>query len=59
LCTSFKTSQDDDESTWLRFVIETNEMEKLGSMINDPANAGIKAKHTVLEPITISMEVKL
>jgi hypothetical protein len=57
--TSFKTFQDADDPTSVLLVIETTDIEKLGAMINDPANAGIKAKHTVLEPITISLEVKL
>jgi len=34
-------------------------MEKLGAIINDPKNQEVKARHTVIEPITISMQVEL
>ena len=57
--TSFKTFQDLDNPNSVILVIETTDFEKLGAIINDPSNAAVKAKHTVLDPITISMEVKL
>ena len=57
--TSFKTFQDLDNPNSVILVIETTDFEKLGAIINDPANAAVKAKHTVLDPITISVEVKV
>lgn len=57
--TGFRTFQDADDPNSVLLVIEATDFEGLGALINDPANAAIKAKHTVKEPITISMEVKL
>jgi hypothetical protein len=56
---SFKTFQDADDPTSIAMVLEVTDMEKLGTMINDPANAEVKARHTVLEPITLSMPVDI
>lgn len=53
------TFQDADDPSSVVLVIEATDVEKLGAIINDPANAAKKAKHTVLEPITISMPAKL
>jgi hypothetical protein len=55
----FKTFQDADDPNSVVIVIEATDMEKLGAIINDPVNDEIKAKHTVLEPITMSMQVEL
>jgi len=57
--TGFKTFQDADDPKSVILVIEATDVEKLGAIINDPANAAVKARHTVLEPITISMPVAL
>ncbi|MGQ7869087.1 hypothetical protein [Sunxiuqinia sp. sy24] len=57
--TSFTTFQDADDPNSMVLVIDTPDVEKFGAMVNDPANAGIKAKHTVLDPIAISMKVDL
>ena len=38
-------------------VMEVTDMEKLGALVNDPANDEIKARHTVIEPISVSMLV--
>lgn len=53
----FKTFQDTDDPKSVVLVIEATDMEKLGAIINDPANAAIKAKHTVIDPISMSMPV--
>ncbi len=55
----FKTYQDSNDPTSVVLVIEVTDMEKLGAIINDPANADIKAQHTVLDPIIMSMPVNL
>ena len=56
--TSYKAFQDVDDPNSVVLVIETNNLELLGTIINDPKNQGLKDKHTVLEPITMSMEIK-
>jgi hypothetical protein len=56
---SFKTFQDADDPNSVVIVFEVNDMEKLGAIINDPKNQEVKARHTVIEPITISMQVEL
>ena len=55
----FKTYQDTDNPTSVVLVIEVTDMEKLAAIIKDPKNDAIKAAHTVLEPIIMSMPVNL
>lgn len=55
----FKTFQDADDPNSVVLVVEVNDLELLGAIINDPKNQGLKDRHTVLDPITMSMEVKL
>jgi hypothetical protein len=55
----FKTFQDADDPNSVVLLMEVTDMDKLGAIINDPANDEIKAKHTVQEPITLSMQVEL
>lgn len=55
----FKTFQDADDPNSVVLVVEVNDLELLGAIINDPKNQGLKDRHTVIEPITMSMEVKL
>jgi hypothetical protein len=55
----FRTFQDMDDPNSVLLMVETDDMEKLGAMINDPANAAVRESHTVLEPITISKELML
>ncbi|MEO8665306.1 MAG: hypothetical protein ABI462_07405 [Ignavibacteria bacterium] len=55
----FKTFQDADDPKSVILVIEVTDMYKFGAILNDPTNADIKAKHTVLEPIIVSKEVAL
>jgi len=57
--TGFKTFQDSDDPNSVVLVMEVTDLEKLKAIINDPKNQGIKDKHTVLEPITISSQVDL
>ncbi len=40
-------------------VIEVTDLEKLGAIINDPKNKDVKDRHTVLEPIIMSLPVDL
>ena len=55
----FRTFQDMDDPNSVVIIVETDNVEKLASVINDPANDEVKARHTVLEPITISTELSL
>ncbi len=55
----FKTFQDSDDPKSVVLVIEVTDMEKLGAIINDPKNQDTKDRHTVLEPIIMSMPVDL
>ena len=55
----FKTFQDTDDPTSVVLVVEVTDMEKLGAIINDPKNQDAKDRHTVLEPIIMSMPVDL
>ena len=54
---SYKAFQDVDDPNSVVLVIETTNLELLGAIINDPKNKELKDKHTVLEPITMSMEI--
>jgi hypothetical protein len=56
---SFKTFQDTDDPKSVILVLEVTDMEKLGAIMNDPKNQEAKDRHTVLEPITMSMPVDL
>jgi hypothetical protein len=38
--------------------MEVTNMELLGAIINDPKNQPLKNKHTVLDPIILSTEIK-
>ena len=56
---SFKTFQDQDDPKSVIIVMEVTDMEKLGAILNDPKTQEAKDRHTVLEPITMSMQVDL
>ncbi|MFO7719613.1 MAG: hypothetical protein R6W85_04140 [Gillisia sp.] len=57
--TEFKTFQDTDDPNSVVLVVEVTDLDLLGAIINDPKNQGIKDLHTVLEPITMSLQVDL
>jgi len=58
---SFKTFQDADDPNSIVMVVEVTDMEKLGAIMKDPKIMEdiAKNKHTVLEPIIMSMPVDL
>lgn len=56
---SFKTYQDTDDPKSVVLVVEVTDMDKLAAIIQDPQNDAVKARHTVLDPIIISMPVDL
>ncbi len=53
----YRVFQDMDDPNSVVLVIDATDLELLGAIINDPNNAGLKAKHTVIEPVILSMEV--
>jgi len=55
----FKTFQDSDDPNSVVLVCDVTDMEKLGEIMNDPKNQAAKDRHTVLEPIIMSMPVEL
>jgi hypothetical protein len=55
----FKTFKDTDDPNSVVLVIEVTDLELLGAIINDQKNKEVKDRHTVLEPIIMSMPVDL
>ena len=55
----FKTFQDQDDPTSVILVLEVTDMEKMWAIMNDPNIQEAKDRHTVLEPIIMSMPVDL
>jgi hypothetical protein len=55
--TSFKTFRDAADPNSIAMVLEISDMEKFGEMVKDPRLQPFKDKHTVIEPIIVSMEV--
>lgn len=53
----FQTFQDTDDPKSVVMVLEVTDMEKLGAMINDPKNQDAKDRHTVKEPVILSIQV--
>lgn len=58
--TGFQTFQDTDDPNSVILVAEVSDLEKMKALMNNPeAEKKAKEKHTVLEPITISMPVSV
>ena len=54
---SFKTFQDQDDPKSVVLVLEVTDMEKLGAIMTDQNIQEAKDRHTVKEPIQLSMQV--
>jgi hypothetical protein len=54
---SFKTFQDQDDPNSIVLVLEVTDMEKLQAIMTDPKVQEAKDRHTVKDPIVLSMEV--
>ena len=52
-----KTFQDTEDPNSVVLIMEVTDMDKFGAILNDPSLKALKDKHTVLEPITVSMPV--
>ncbi len=57
--TDLKTFQDTEDSNSVVLVMEVTDMDKFQAILNDPSTEALKKKHTVLEPITVSMPVEV
>jgi hypothetical protein len=57
LVKSFKTFQDAGDPNSIAMVMEVSDLGALAEMVNDPKLQPFKEKHTVIEPITVSIEV--
>lgn len=56
---SFKTFQDQDDPNSIVMVLEVTDMEKLKAILTDPKVQEVKDRHTVKDPILLSMEVSV
>ena len=56
---SFTTFQDTDDSNSVVLVMEVTDMEAMQALVGDPSNDEIKQRHTVINPITVSMPVEV
>jgi len=54
---SFKTFRDQDDPKSVVLVLEVTDMEKLGAIMTDPNIQEAKDRHTVKEPILLSIQV--
>ena len=54
----FQTFQDTDDPNSVVLIMNVNDPGQFGAILNDPANASLKNKHTVQEPIIVSMPVE-
>ncbi|HLF64677.1 MAG TPA: hypothetical protein VI603_13025 [Saprospiraceae bacterium] len=54
---SFKTFQDQDDTNSVVLVLEVTDMVKLAALMTDPTIQAVKDRHTVKEPILLSMPV--
>ena len=54
---SFQTFQDKDDPESVCLVMEVTDIEKFGAIIKDPKTQEAKDRHTVKEPIIVSMPV--
>ena len=55
----FKTFQDQDDPKSVALVMEVTDMEKLKAIITDPKTQEAKDRHTVKDPIELSMPVSV
>jgi hypothetical protein len=54
---SFKTFQDQDDPNSVLMVLEVKDMEKFQAIMTDPSVQPAKDRHTVKDPIIVSMPV--
>ena len=54
---SIKTFRDPGDPNSIAMILEVTDMEKMNAIMNDPSVQPYKDKHTVLDPITVYLEV--
>jgi hypothetical protein len=57
--TGFKTFQDADDPKSVVMVLDVTDMDKLNSIMSDPKIQKDKDRHTVKDPIIVSVQVKV
>jgi hypothetical protein len=57
MVSSFKTYQDANDPNSIAMVLEVTDLDKFAAMVNDPTIQPLKDKHTVIDPISVYMEV--
>ena len=57
--TSFKTFRDQGDPNAIVMVLEVSDMDKLMSLMSDPKLQKFKDKYTVIDPIEVSLQVKV
>jgi hypothetical protein len=55
--TGFRTFRDSKDPNAISLVMDVTDMDKLGEIMADPHVQTLKEKHTVLDPISIHVEV--
>jgi hypothetical protein len=55
----FKTFRDANDPNSIAMVIEVTDMEKLNALMTDPTVQPYKDKHTVIDPISVFIEVAI
>ncbi|MCG2459257.1 hypothetical protein K8352_00690 [Flavobacteriaceae bacterium F89] len=55
---SFKTFQDTDDPNSVVLVFEVTDMEKFEAILKDRSTDTLKKKHTVKDPVIVSMQVE-
>jgi hypothetical protein len=53
-----KTFQDANDPNSVVLVMEVTDMDKFKAILSDPSTEALKKKHTVLDPITVSVQVE-
>ena len=57
LVKNFQTFQDSEDPNSIAMVMEVSDLKKLGEMVEDPELRPFKDKHTVLDPISVYVQV--
>ena len=55
--TGFRTFRDSKDPNAVVLVMDVTDMDKLGEIMADPTTQALKDKHTVLDPISMHVEV--
>lgn len=56
---SIKTFRDANDPNSIAMILEVNDMEKMNQLMTDPSIQHYKDKHTVIDPISVYMQVEV